>query len=575
MASAQQDLALSAQVTGALSKLPGKAGVCFGVASASCSILGSILGMSQESPEEKFDKAVLKDLGAIMNTLGQISQQLQQIDQELGAIETLLNKVYEQIEETNNIEIAKLLGVIDAAFSNFQSLDPTLKANLHVITKAADDALKDSNSLLSSMTTINEVLMSNVFTPGNALQGTMPISGYLYLQAKLTLGLNLLGYACHFASGSRDFGTFLKQWNQNFADQMKSIIAYGKENPTIQNLYTAHFYAYWNSFTPPVNDKTGPRLHCTDSLPFSADFTPSMPYPLQLVTFKQGSQFETEVVFDGVPYDFQNHYNQLAPDTYSGAYNPEAPQSYFSCWATEQNFNEGITMNDGSTASLNIRMSNIQTPVNIPPDPFPNKSRSDLPPQFRVTGAYSPWNEVYFLYTILISDPDTYVNYDQSVFLQPHYKKDGSFPMYLGSADGMLNLIEGPTQTLVAFIYDGLEKGNLLTVDSATKTPSSQPLSNLNSLTPAMVEITAYQPYSGAPQIQIKFKETGKYLRLNDDGEWMLSDDEMLMVVQYPDPAPQPIDDPYSMKPVGIALGMPGSITGATKAALIHQAPFE
>ena len=237
MATAQQDMGVASSVLGGLSKFaPGEAGTAFGAGAAICDVLGSIFGISSADKAAKatakYRKEVVGALDDIRSTLDAMHNQLKAVNQELGVIESLLTNVYNAIETSNDISIDKLLAVIDTTWENFKSLDPKNPANDQALQEYATQAFADTDSVLYAMNTIHEVLNSQVFTQGGALEGQMPIAGYVYVQSKLVMGLSLLGYACNFLADERDFGTYQITWYQHFADQMKAIIDYGKRHPS-------------------------------------------------------------------------------------------------------------------------------------------------------------------------------------------------------------------------------------------------------------------------------------------------------------------------------------------------------
>ncbi len=534
--STASDFNEASQVLGGLSSLSKsypQASAFFSAASIVTGIFGSLFGPSaakkRAEATEKFRKDVLKGLN-------HISQQLDSVKSELGSIEDELQKISKQLAENNEERLDILFGYIDADSENLIA-DGDSK-------EYAQSVFNSSSSTLYAINTLHEILTSTVFNENVLLQGGLSIPGYMYIRSKILQGLYLMGYAASVADNGRDFGVDFKIWSQRLADYLKTIIQYGKNNPSKADYFTAHFLASWSGYfydilpNGALSDTDIQPIYCTDALSFSAAATPIMPQKIWLaqLQFGNNSFYDCFWTYDRFINTFNNRQNG---------------SNFNSVWdfRSSKSVSHMVKNNDNIEAEATFTV--LPQLSGIPNDPT----------NYELT---------------IQSNTEAGMNVNKSVFLVPDsHLTSHTGGLYLGSVDGMLNVLpyvsENNYLPLTAFLYDGKSKGQLLQVSTSQKGVELVTLDSVNTMTNCAIEISFLSfDVNNTPSVSIRFISSNVYLNVDDNG-WSISESEVSLEVAYGDSInPQPIQSPFDMQPVSIALA--GS---AAKFGIIHQSPFD
>lgn len=541
-------------VLGSLGKMSGNPEVStgFALASLATGVIGSIIGANAAenaaTAQAKYRKAVLLQLTTLSTNLSAVKT-------ELGSIETELTAIDEQLKSIKGMKISTQLATIDSFYQDFQGLTDN-STNASALKTLATEAFDPTTGVIKAMNNVNDMITSAIFGPNSALQGEISISGYMYVKTKLLQGLHVLGYASCFSG--YDFGANLMTWSQIFANQMQIIIAYGEANPTKVDVYTAQFNAYWGG--EGLVGGAGAPLYTSDCIPFSASVAPIM--PCDMVIFG-GNEFGT-IVFDGSAYKFENRFNAILSP-------PAKPVSVL-------------------FASWNVKQSQLTIPMsyNSPFSPSPITEDLTITQEATTSPGYSsPFDSVYSMDIGASQNPGR----NQKYIVGPKIAADPGSGIYLGSVDGMLNFLPATNGSksnpepgkIIAFLYDGTTKGNLLT-SSESLTIESKALSDLTTLKYCAVEIIFHKagiPGVSSPEIYIKFCASQVYLDMfcwkEQPTKWVFHGTPEPLTVSTEIQA-QLVQSPYAMTPVHVYLntgaGDTHNANGSPKAVIVHPSPF-
>jgi hypothetical protein len=439
----------------------------------------------------------------------QLISALQTIEADLEGIKSDLDAIYDELKKIQT-QIAGLglndkLTAIETWGMELAALDPTDKTGAANLATAMMDASQGATNLLGCMVGLHNALVGQSI--GTPLVNLLDAPGFLQVRARLVQGLHLLAFACAFNTAERyDYSVFLLQWAANFAQETQVYIAANKDYIPQATAFPGTGY---------VN---------------SGD-------TIVIYQYAQSLLPNVALVVDGKGMTLMGYTGTL------GLTQDVSMEPTLSFPATDEFFEAFFDM-------VNNEVSN---------DPWSPLGRRCDP--------YDDPDQYMYVYT--------YALQGESVFEFPKRAKlvcGARFDpnqTFLGAVNGQLSWVGAKDQsTYLCSIHDGDNPGAPLVVFDATKVAvSTQPVSTLQSLAPALWAIAWVSKDVVMVCTQQAAAAGPAYLALDDQGEWTISATPVNLNVSAAAPKIGAITNPFQMPPTTAAIGM----ASKTRTVLFHQ----
>lgn len=562
------------------------------VLSGCMSIAGTIYSMVEGgSPSEE-------DQTKLLSAIGQVNQNLEKIEGELDDINKVLTDIDEQLKSAEEIKILTVIANISTWSEDVCTLTP--EADKTSYAKQILDA-SDSSSIVSTMNRLHVVLTQHIFSDNPELAGRITVPAYLYVRARLVQGLHLLGWACAYDT-DHDYGVFLKDWSQNFYDQMKMLLDYSeKATEWSQSVIT-----YKTNWRDRLFGGMHLPIYTFDSVFLAPLIDPDPPVDLLKNDYSGKYPPLFEDLDDKDKLWYQKNKLSIYNPSLTG-YGPDALWVDFGypneCAKTDMSEMENGLIQDIPDWSANAQGVTIGVWLNNI-DFKPLKDEDTIREEAKTSR--SPLDAIG-----LVGRRICEIMNEKDIILSFAHRRYDSI-VYLGSSDGAPYWIPKDDANYQSYydyfvIYDGSEKENVLTFaldkngklklddnGNVTNDVESQPFSGLSTLTGAIWRVQYIPPLdydnssftyiaitpSVVPAFDSPQPDFIHTLGVDENGGWVICDgilnEPQGFITTVPE-NPQPLANPYEMKPVWAelkAFARGRGVNQHVKQVVFHKSPF-